>query len=71
MDINAITTLIGSIGFPCVMCLYMVSNNNKTVDQNNKLLTQISEMIKHNTEATNELKLLIMNVFTREGDSIE
>lgn len=71
MGINEISTLIGSIGFPIVMCMYMAYTKYHTDEKSNTLLAQISEMIKHNTEATNELKLLIMNVFTKEGDSIE
>lgn len=48
MDINAITTLIGSLGFPCAVCIYMMVTMNKT--------------IQANTEATNHMVKLMQNV---------
>ena len=45
MDINMISQLIGSLGFPIVCCGYMMITNNKT--------------LRENTEATNKLVILI------------
>lgn len=42
MDVNAITQLIGSVGFPIVMCGYMMVSNNKTLER-------LSEVISNNT----------------------
>ena len=43
---NEIVQLIGSIGFPAVCCLYMMKNNNDTINK-------LSDMVNQNTEATN------------------
>lgn len=32
-DVNMIMTAIGSVGFPIVMCLYMIITFNKTLDK--------------------------------------
>lgn len=52
MDINTISTLIGSIGFPCVMCLMMF----KYMEDEQNTHKQESETLK---EAINELKVAI------------
>lgn len=33
MDINGIVTLIGSLGFPIAMCIYMTVTFNKTLEK--------------------------------------
>lgn len=52
MDINTISTLIGSIGFPCVMCLMMF----KYMQDEQSTHKQESETLK---DAINELKVAI------------
>lgn len=42
MDINALTQLIGSVGFPIVMCGYMMLSNNKTLEK-------LTDVISNNT----------------------
>lgn len=42
MDVNALTQLIGSVGFPIVMCGYMMLSNNKTLEK-------LTEVISNNT----------------------
>ena len=41
-DINVIMTAIGSVGFPIVMCLYMITTFNKTVDKLNDQMLAVS-----------------------------
>ena len=53
MDVNVITQLIGTVGFPVVCCGYMMVVNNKT--------------LKENTEATNKLVILIEKLFDKEN----
>lgn len=33
MELDALMTAIGSIGFPCAMCIYMMVTNNKTIKE--------------------------------------
>jgi hypothetical protein len=41
-DINVIMTAIGSVGFPIVMCLYMITTFNKTLDKLNDQMLAVS-----------------------------
>lgn len=48
MDINVISTLIGSIGFPCVMCImmfkYMQDEQNTHQEETDTLKDAINEL---------------------------
>ena len=52
-DFNALSQVIGSVGFPVVMCVYMMVTNNKTVQAN--------------TEATNALKEVVSRLIDKLG----
>lgn len=52
MDVTTVTTLIGSLGFPIVACIYMAYINN---EQNKRHETESHEMVS----AINELKIAI------------
>lgn len=52
MDITNVTTLIGSLGFPIVACIYMAYINN---EQNKRHETESHEM----ASVINELKIAI------------
>lgn len=50
MDVAGLTQLIGSVGFPIVMCGYMMLSNNKTLEKladvisnNTNILTRVLE----------------------------
>lgn len=50
MDINTITQLIGSVGFPITACLIMFYQNNKlqeTLTELTKTLTSMNERIEN------------------------
>ena len=49
-----LTNLISTIGFPAVVCLYMIYHNNKTIEKMN-------DVINENTKATVTLTTLITN----------
>ena len=73
MDINGITTLISSVGFPIVCCLYMIFHANKTVEENSKniieynnTLKEMTTVIKENTTATNQLITLLSYFLNKE-----
>ena len=51
INLNDITTLVGSLGFPIVACGYMMIVNTKTV--------------KENTEATNKMVTLMERVLEK------
>lgn len=55
MDINAISTMIGSLGFPIAACIYMAYINAKQTEAHKE------EMAKM-TEAVNELKVAITSL---------
>ena len=52
MDVGAITSMIGSLGFPIVACIYMAYVNAKQTEAHKD---EMSKM----TEAVNELKVAI------------
>ena len=52
MDVTSVTTLIGSLGFPIVACIYMAYINN---EQNKRHETESREM----ASAINDLKIAI------------
>ena len=55
MDLSAITTLIGSLGFPiaaCIACFWML---NKERDEHKNEMQQVTEAIKNNTLALTTL----------------
>lgn len=56
MDIQAITTLIGSLGFPiaaCIACFWML---NKERDEHKQEMAKVTEAINNNTLALEALK---------------
>lgn len=56
MDIQAITTLIGSLGFPiaaCIACFYML---NKEREEHKNEMAKVTEAINNNTLALEALK---------------
>lgn len=56
MDVNAITTLIGSLGFPiaaCIACFWML---NKERDEHKQEMAKVTEAINNNTLALEALK---------------
>ena len=55
MDINTISTIIGSLGFPIVACIYMAYVNSKQTEAHKE---EMSKM----TEAVNELKVAITSL---------
>lgn len=49
MDINVITSLISSVGFPIIACVFMYKQNTSTLEE-------IRKTIENNTKSINELK---------------
>ena len=55
MDIQAITSLIGSLGFPIAACIAMFSMLNKEREEHKVEMTKVTEAIQNNTLALQSL----------------
>lgn len=50
MDINAITTLIGSVGFPIVCSLYLVYTNSQNELRHQQEIEKLRDTVENNTK---------------------
>ena len=55
MDLNAFTTLIGSFGFPIVMCLLLYYRMDKQDENHKTEMEKITEALNNNTQALTAL----------------
>lgn len=55
MDVSLITNLIGSIGFPIVMCIMLYNRMDKQEQLHKEEMTKITESINNNTIALTKL----------------
>ena len=55
MDINGFTQLIGSLGFPIVMCVYLLWNQSKADEKHAEEMNKITEALNNNTLALTQL----------------
>ena len=56
MDIQTITSIIGSLGFPIAACIAMFSMLNKERDEHKLEMAEITKAIQNNTLALEALK---------------
>ena len=56
MDVQTITTLIGSLGFPIAACIACFSMLNKERDEHKQEMAKVTEAINNNTIALEALK---------------
>ena len=56
MDIQAISTLIGSLGFPIAACIACFSMLNKEREEHKNEMAKVTEAINNNTLALEALK---------------
>lgn len=63
MDMNAVTALINSVGFPivCVIALFWYIN---------KTMKELSQAVEKNTEATKELAVTVRLLHQHEEDKV-
>lgn len=45
-DLNTISTLIGNIGFPIFMCVYMTNYCTKIVEKNTTVVSELKDTIQ-------------------------
>ena len=55
MDINAITQIIASLGFPIAACVAMFWQNNKLNESHKEEVSKLNEAINNNTIALNHI----------------
>lgn len=51
MDINTVLQLIGSVGFPIVMCLLLYDRMGKQDDLHREEMNKLNESLNNNTQA--------------------
>lgn len=51
IDINSITQLIGSFGFPIACCIYLIFSNNKANELHKEEIDKLRETVENNTIA--------------------
>ena len=56
MDVQTITTLIGSLGFPIAACIACFSMLNKEREEHKQEMSKVTEAINNNTIALEALK---------------
>lgn len=70
MDINAITALIGSVGFPIVMCLLMLKFMKESEDSHKEEINSLKDSYNKNTQVLTELKTMFNDfIKTKQEDS--
>lgn len=55
MDVSALTTLIGSLGFPIVSCIALFWYMTKIESQHQEEIKKLSEAINNNTNVITQL----------------
>lgn len=56
LDIQAITALIGSLGFPIAACIAMFAMLNKEREEHKSEMSEVTKAIQNNTLALQALK---------------
>lgn len=57
MDISAITQLIGSLGFPIVMCFFLMKTNKEQMEEHRNEVHELRKTVENNTDAINKMIL--------------
>lgn len=64
---NDISNFISSVGFPIVVCLLMIYQQQKMSDSYIEIVNSLKELISDNTKAINLLIKGVMTDETRQG----
>lgn len=68
MDINAITALIGSVGFPIVMCLIMIKMMEDMQAAHKEEINSLKESIDNNTIVLTRLETMFNTLSGKQGE---
>lgn len=69
MDANAITSLIGSVGFPIVMCLLMVKLMKDSEDSHKQEIDSLKDALNNNTQVLTKLQTTMDIVLKERTDT--
>lgn len=69
MDANAITSLIGSVGFPIVMCLLMVKLMKDSEDNHKQEIDSLKDALNNNTQVLTKLQTTMDIVLKERTDT--
>lgn len=68
MDTEAITTLIGSVGFPIVMCLIMVKVMMQMEESHKTEIDSLKESLNNNTNVLTKLETMLSMLAGKENE---
>lgn len=71
MDTQAITALIGSVGFPIVMCLIMVKVMMQMEESHKTEIDSLKESLNNNTNVLTKLETMLSMVTGKAGDKYD
>lgn len=69
MDMSTVVSLIGSLGFPIVMCLLMVDLLKKSEDSHKTEIDSLKDAFNANTQVLTELKTMFRDFMRKDDDS--
>lgn len=59
MDINAIVSIISTVGFPIACCIYLVYNQNKAEERHKEEVDKLRESLDNNTKVMNKICMIL------------
>ena len=68
MDTQTITTLIGSVGFPIVMCLIMVKVMMQMEESHKTEIDSLKESLNNNTNVLTKLETMLSMLAGKENE---
>lgn len=68
MDTQAITALIGSVGFPIVMCLIMVKVMMQMEESHKTEIDSLKESLNNNTNVLTKLETMLSMLARKENE---
>ena len=68
MDTEAITALIGSVGFPIVMCLIMVKVMMQMEESHKTEIDSLKESLNNNTNVLTKLETMLSMLAGKENE---
>ena len=68
MDTQAITALIGSLGFPIVMCLIMVKVMMQMEESHKTEIDSLKESLNNNTNVLTKLETMLSMLAGKENE---
>lgn len=69
MDAQGLTTLIGSVGFPIVMCLIMVKVMMQMEESHKTEIDSLKESLNNNTNVLTKLETMLTMLTGKVNDS--